>query len=110
MIRRPPRSTLFPYTTLFRSRRALAARYAEGLAGLALTLPAEREHARHVYHLYVVRTPRRDELAAFLRSRGIQTGLHYPVPSHRQPAVARFNPPTLPRTERLLPEAPAPPT
>ena len=45
-----------------------------------------------------------DELAAFLRSRGIQTGLHYPVPSHRQPAVARFNPPTLPRTERLVQE------
>jgi len=85
-------------------RRALAARYAEGLAGLPLALPAEREHARHVYHLYVVRTPRRDELAAFLRSRGIQTGLHYPVPSHRQPAVARFNPPTLPRTERLVQE------
>jgi dTDP-4-amino-4,6-dideoxygalactose transaminase len=85
-------------------RRALAARYAEGLAGLPLALPAEREHARHVYHLYVVRTPRRDELAAFLGSRGIQTGLHYPVPTHRQPAVARFNPPTLPRTERLVQE------
>ena len=85
-------------------RRALADRYTEGLAGLPLALPAQREHARHVYHLYVVRTPRRDELAAFLRSRGIQTGLHYPVPSHRQPAVARFNPPTLPRTERLVQE------
>ncbi len=85
-------------------RRALAARYAEGLAGLPLALPAEREHARHVYHLYVVRTPRRDALAAFLGARGIQTGRHYPVPTHRQPAVARFNPPTLPRTERLVQE------
>jgi dTDP-4-amino-4,6-dideoxygalactose transaminase len=85
-------------------RRALAARYAGGLGGLPLALPAEREHARHVYHLYVVRTPRRDELAAFLRSRGIQTGLHYPVPTHRQPAVERLNPPTLPRTERLVRE------
>src|SRR5438034_2892819 len=55
-------------------RRALAARYAEGLRGLPLTLPAQREHARHVYHLYVVRTPRRNELAAFLKERGIQTG------------------------------------
>src|SRR2546426_6891617 len=69
-------------------RRALAARYAEALAGLPLALPAEREHARHVYHLYVVRTPRRAELAAFLGAHGIQTGLHYPVPAHRQPAVA----------------------
>ena len=79
-------------------RRALAARYAEGLAGLPLTLPAEREHARHVFHLY------RQELAAFLRARGIATGIHYPVPTHRQPAVERFHPPALPRTERLVEE------
>src|SRR5207245_4395943 len=85
-------------------RRVLAARYAKGLAGLPLALPAEREHARHVYHLYVVRTPRRDALAAFLGARGIQTGLHYPVPTHRQPAVARFNPPVVPRTQRLVQE------
>ena len=85
-------------------RRALAARYAQGLAGLPLALPAEREHARHVYHLYVVRTPRRQELAAFLKERGVQTGIHYPVPSHRQPAVERLKPPALPRTERLVDE------
>jgi dTDP-4-amino-4,6-dideoxygalactose transaminase len=85
-------------------RRELAARYAKGLAGLPLTLPAEREHARHVFHLYVVRTPRRKELAAFLKERGIATGIHYPVPSHRQPAVERFHPPALPRTERLVEE------
>jgi len=85
-------------------RRALAARYARALAGLPLALPAEREHARHVWHLYVVATPRRAELAAFLRERGIQTGIHYPVPTHRQPAVAHLDPPSLPRTERLVEE------
>ncbi|OLC17156.1 MAG: hypothetical protein AUH29_03065 [Candidatus Rokubacteria bacterium 13_1_40CM_69_27] len=85
-------------------RRALAARYAEALAGLPLVMPAEREHARHVYHLYVVRTERRDELATFLKGQGIQTGIHYPVPTHRQPAVERFNPPALARTERLVQE------
>jgi len=85
-------------------RRALAARYAEGFAGLPLVLPAERAHARHVYHLFVVRTPRRDELAAFLRDREIQTGIHYPVPTHRQPAVERFAAPALPRTEQLVEE------
>ncbi len=85
-------------------RRALAALYAEGLRGLPLTLPAQREHARHVYHLYVVRTPRRNELAAFLKERGIQTGVHYPVPSHRQPAVEALRPATLARTERLVEE------
>lgn len=85
-------------------RRALAGRYAERLAGLPLLTPAEREHARHVHHLYVIRTDRRDELAAFLKDRGIQTGIHYPVPAHRQPAVARLRPPALPRTERLVQE------
>src|SRR2546425_1223953 len=73
-------------------RRELAARYGTGLAGLPLELPRERPGARHVYHLYVVRTPRRAELAAFLKERGIQTGVHYPVPTHRQPAVEHFAP------------------
>lgn len=85
-------------------RRRLAARYAAGLAGLPLALPAEREHARHVYHLYVIRTAQRDALAAFLGSRGIQTGIHYPVPAHRQPAVDWLSPPSLRRTEQLVQE------
>ncbi len=85
-------------------RRALAARYAAGLSGLPLELPAERPRARHVYHLYVVRTPRRQGLAAFLKERGIATGIHYPVPTHRQPAVERLAPPPLPRTEALVDE------
>jgi dTDP-4-amino-4,6-dideoxygalactose transaminase len=85
-------------------RRALAARYDAALAGLPLELPGERAQARHVYHLYVVRTPRRDDLAAFLKARGIQTGVHYPVATHRQPAVERFAGPPLPRTERLVDE------
>ena len=85
-------------------RRALAARYTAALAGLPLGLPMERPGARHVYHLYVVRTSRRTELAAFLKSRGIQTGIHYPVPTHRQPAVERFAGPALPQTERLVDE------
>ncbi len=85
-------------------RRALAARYTAGLAGLPLGLPLERPDARHVYHLYVVRTPRRAELAAFLKTRGVQTGIHYPVATHKQPAVERFAGPPLPETERLVDE------
>ena len=85
-------------------RRRLAARYRRGLAGLPLTLPGEAPGAHHVYHLYVVRTPERDALARFLRERGIATGIHYPVPSHRQPAIEPYHPPPLPRTERLVGE------
>jgi len=90
--------------TMNERRRALAASYARGLAGLPLVTPATRPHARHVYHLFVVRTPRRAELAAFLKERGIQTGIHYPIPTHRQPAVERFATAPLPRTEQLVDE------
>jgi len=85
-------------------RRRIAARYARGLAGLPLGLPSERAGARHVYHLYVIRTDRRDALAKYLKERGIATGIHYPVPCHRQPAVEYLAPPALPVTERLVRE------
>ncbi|HXA94833.1 MAG TPA: DegT/DnrJ/EryC1/StrS family aminotransferase [Candidatus Dormibacteraeota bacterium] len=85
-------------------RRLLAERYRTGLAGLPLHLPVEAPGARHVYHLYVVRTSRRDALAKFLKERGIATGIHYPVASHKQPAVEIYNPPALPHTERIVGE------
>ena len=85
-------------------RRRVAARYARGLAGLPLSLPSERAGVRHVYHLYVIRTDRRDALAKYLRERGIATGIHYPVPCHRQPAVESLASPALPATERLVRE------
>lgn len=68
-------------------RREIASRYAEGLAGLPLELP-EVVHGDHVFHLYVVRTPRRDALKAHLEGHGVQTGLHYPIPLHKQPCFA----------------------
>ena len=67
-------------------RRAIAARYAEGLAGSGLTLPREAAGRHHVYHLYVVRAPDRETLRARLTERGIGTLVHYPVPVHRQKA------------------------
>src|SRR5262249_58671704 len=82
-------------------RRTLAARYTTGLAGLPLGLPAETPGARHVYHLYVVRTPRRAELGAFLKDKGIATGIHYPVASHQQPAGAYLQPRVLAHTPPL---------
>ncbi len=85
-------------------RRTLAERYARGLSGLPLVLPTEAPGARHVYHLYVVRTRERDALAKFLKERGIATGIHYPVPCHKQPALEHLNPPPLPRTERVVEE------
>jgi dTDP-4-amino-4,6-dideoxygalactose transaminase len=71
-------------------RRAIAAAYAAELAGLGLGLPEEQPYARAVYHLYVVRHPRRDALMAALKERGIGTLIHYPIPLHLQPVFARL--------------------
>ena len=80
-------------------RRTLAARYAAKLPA-SLTLPVERPSARHVYHLYVVQTGDRDPFRDRLATQGIGSGIHYPVPVHRQPGYARFAPATgLPVTE-----------
>ena len=61
-------------------RRAVARRYQDGLRDVGdLVLPADRDWARHVYHLYVVRSRSRDGLRDFLKSRDIETGVHYPM-------------------------------
>lgn len=73
-------------------RRAIAVRYAEALADTPLRLP-EVVHGDHVYHLYVVRTEKRDSLRSFLETCGVQTGLHYPLPLYRQPCLAGIVPP-----------------
>jgi dTDP-4-amino-4,6-dideoxygalactose transaminase len=85
-------------------RRALAARYRQALTGLPIELPEERPRGHHVYHLYVIRTAKRTELAKFLAERGIATGIHYPVASHRQPAVEHLPAVSLPATERAVDE------
>jgi dTDP-4-amino-4,6-dideoxygalactose transaminase len=73
-----------------RERRALASRYDLALKGLPLERPQVR-HQDHVWHLYVVRTPQRDALRTHLQQRGIETGLHYPIPCHRQPCLAHLS-------------------
>lgn len=65
-------------------RAALAQRYAEGLAGLPITLPAARPQANHVYHLYVAACDMRDALIAHLAKCGVGSAIHYPAPVHRQ--------------------------
>jgi dTDP-4-amino-4,6-dideoxygalactose transaminase len=71
-------------------RRELSALYLRGLGGRGLVLPAEEPYARAVHHLFVVRHPRRDALAAGLRARGVGTLIHYPLALHLQPALAQW--------------------
>ena len=87
-------------------RRELARRYGAALAGTGVAAPVEAAGRRHAYHLYVVRTPRRDELRAELAARGVETLVHYPRPVHRHPAYERLagEPGALAASERLCEE------
>src|SRR5262249_14483174 len=68
-------------------RRVHAARYRQQLQGTAgIGLPAVTTDCECVCHLFVVEVDSRDEVALQLQAAGIQTGLHYPIPVHRQPA------------------------
>jgi dTDP-3-amino-3,4,6-trideoxy-alpha-D-glucose transaminase len=84
-------------------RRALADRYRAGLAGVGdLRLPEDPAGGAHAYHLYVVRTARRDALRAHLAAHDIATGLHYPIAAARQPALAeRFRGQAFPVADEL---------
>ncbi len=86
------------------ARRERAAVYTELLR--SVTPPREMAYGRSVYHLYVVQSPRRDELAAHLQERGIGTAIHYPVPVHLQAGYANlgYRASDFPVAERLARE------
>jgi dTDP-4-amino-4,6-dideoxygalactose transaminase len=71
------------------SRRRIARWYNDGLKGIPVITPQARDWAEAVFHLYVIQAPDRDKLAGFLKEKGIQTGIHYPIPNHQQPAVKK---------------------
>ena len=71
-------------------RREHAAAYERALARSTLKLPVVAPWAEHVWHLYVVRSGRRDAIRAALAAQGIETGLHYPLPLPLQPALERL--------------------
>jgi dTDP-3-amino-3,4,6-trideoxy-alpha-D-glucose transaminase len=85
-------------------RRAQAARYDAALRGVER--PRTAAGRGHVWHLYVVRHPRREALASHLREQGVGTLVHYPIPVHRQPAYAALGVPpgALPESERAAAE------
>ena len=69
-------------------RRKHALRYNELLSSLPVITPIERPENQHIYHMYVIQAPRRDELQIWLKERGIGTGIHYPVPIHLQNSMS----------------------
>jgi len=87
------------------SRRRLAQAYNAGLPD-ELIKPQEMDWAKHVYHLYVVRTPDRDDLRDWLVDRGIGAAMHYPIPVHLQEAWKNYGGEnySLPVTEKITKE------
>jgi dTDP-4-amino-4,6-dideoxygalactose transaminase len=88
------------------SRRRTARTYDRLLESVAAVSPVASPEVRHVYHLYVVRSPRRDELQAHLREHGIGSAVHYPTPIHLQPFFTDqgFRQGAFPVSERLANE------
>jgi dTDP-4-amino-4,6-dideoxygalactose transaminase len=88
------------------SRRAHAERYHQLLQNLPAITPVVLPANQPVFHLYVIRTQHRDELQAYLKERGVFTGVHYPVPIHLQRAVEflGYKPGSLPVTELVTSE------
>ena len=70
------------------ARRAVAQYYNELLADSDVQIPKEMSYARHVYHIYAIRTQYRSEWQQALQTKGIQTGIHYPIPVHLLPAYS----------------------
>jgi len=72
------------------ARRSAAVRYRELLTDIGLVLPQGAAGSEPVWHLFVIRTPGRDDLRRRLHASGIETGIHYPVPLHLQPAFSHL--------------------
>ncbi|MDB6138526.1 MAG: hypothetical protein JWO94_1598 [Verrucomicrobiaceae bacterium] len=82
-------------------RRELAAHYSKRLKpmGLLARPPLEAKGTQHAWHLYVIRSSRRDSLHSYLHSKGVPVAVHYPVPIHLQPAYAAMAQAPLPLVE-----------
>lgn len=80
-------------------RRAIAKKYAELLKDADCTLPFISDTPEHVYHLFVIRAPKRDQLREKLRGLGIETLIHYPVLLHKQPFFKEWAEHSFPKAE-----------
>jgi len=82
-------------------RRKVANTYLEGINNKAIILPTKEHDSAHVWHVFVIRCERRDELQKYLADNGIQTLIHYPVPPHQQQAYKEWNELSYPISESI---------
>ncbi len=82
-------------------RKEVAAYYMEYITHPDIILPLVNDWDAHVFHLFVIRSSRRDELQRYLNDRGVQTLIHYPIPPHKQEAYREWNHLYFPITEKI---------
>ena len=82
-------------------RREIAKRYLAEIKNDKIVLPFYDGSKNHVFHLFVIRTEKRNELQEYLKENGIETMIHYPIPPHQQKALAAFNALSFPITEKI---------
>ncbi len=82
-------------------RREIAKYYRENIKNSLITLPKTYDELAHVWHVFVIRTNRRDDLQKYLESNDIQTNIHYPTPPHKQEAYKEWLDLSLPITEQI---------
>ncbi|MCG3713220.1 DegT/DnrJ/EryC1/StrS family aminotransferase [Aliarcobacter butzleri] len=82
-------------------RREIANYYFKNIKNSSIILPTVRAEDNHVWHLFVIRTNKRDELQKYLQDFGIQTLIHYPIPPHKQSAYKEWNNESYPISEQI---------
>ena len=94
-------------------RKQVAKKYINGINNSNIVLPIVIDWNANVFHIFPIRSSRRDELQAYLADRGIQTLIHYPIPPHKQECYSEWNSLSFPITEQIhreelsLPMSPA---
>jgi len=72
-------------------RRRIAQKYIYGISNTKVIMPSEIDYVKHVWHLFAIRTEKREELKSYLNDNGIGTNIHYPIPMHMQGAYIELN-------------------
>jgi dTDP-4-amino-4,6-dideoxygalactose transaminase len=83
------------------SRKTIAKRYLSEIKNDKIVLPNWDFSQNHVFHLFVIRTDNRIALQNYLKECGVETMIHYPIPPHKQKALATWNHLSLPITEQI---------
>lgn len=73
------------------NRRQTAQRYIQDINNEKIVKPFEADYSKHIWHIFAIRSKKRDELIKYLNSRGIGTNIHYPIPIHLQKAYNNFH-------------------